>query len=307
MKSKFLRPKDKVAVIAPSGRIFEKDLEDNLQWLQSLDLEPVFGKNLFNDHYNGYHYAGNVEERTADLQWALDDDEIQAIWCARGGYGAVHLLDKINWEKFQRNPKWLIGYSDTTALHGHINAMGIGSIHGITVKKLNCDYTVESFESLEKALFGVPMKYEIAAHPLNRLGKIQGRLVGGNLSLLYSLVGSKSFDFQGETVLFVEDWNENWYHIDRMLTNFKRSGQLAKIKALLVGSFTRMDVAQENPDFHKSFDQTTQQIIHQMMQAYDIPMAFQFPAGHIGDNRALLLGTTVNLEITKNKVTLEFR
>lgn len=306
MKPKFLQAKDKVAIIAPSGRVFEKDLTANLKWLQSLDLDVVLGKNLFENHYQAYHYAGSVAQRLADLQWALDDEEIQAIWCARGGYGAVHLLDHINWEKFKQHPKWLIGYSDVTALHSHINQLNIGSLHAMTVKQLNLEYSPESLLSLKTALMGEVLQYEIAPHPLNRLGHAKGRLIGGNLSLLYSLLGSSSFEIRPGDILFIEDWNENWYHIDRMLTSLKRSGALNALQALLIGSFTQMDTMEDNPNFRMDFDPMTDQLIDQLMKEFHFPMAFQFPAGHIGDNRALILGTEIELNITKNQVTLEF-
>src|SRR5690625_4328493 len=188
-KPDFLKPKDKVAIIAPSGRVFENELQENLNFLQSLDLEIVQGKHLYKTHYDAYHYAGTIQERLKDFQWALDDEEIKAIWMARGGYGAVHLLDLINWEKFKQKPKWIIGYSDITAIHNHINNWDIASLHAITVKRLNCEYTIESFSSFRKALFGEKLKYTIDSHPLNRLGNVKGKVDGGNETLKYSLRG----------------------------------------------------------------------------------------------------------------------
>lgn len=306
VKPRSLKPNDKVAILAPSGRVFESELQANLNFLRKMELHPVFGNYVFEDYFNGYHYAGNPEQRTADLQWALDDDEIKAIWFARGGYGAVQLLDKIDWTKFKQNPKWLIGYSDITALHNPINNWNIQSLHAITVKRLNCAYTQESFESLQTVLIGERLSYEIDSHPLNKVGSVKGKLVGGNLSLLYSLTGS-SAEIQGEDlVLFIEDWNENWYHLDRMLMNLKRSGLLSRINGLLVGSFTRMDIQEENPDFLSEYDATSYQIIHKFMHEFEIPIGFGFPSGHIGDNRALIFGSEVELTITQKKLNLEF-
>lgn len=306
MKPQFLKQNDKIAIVAPSGRIFPEEIEDGLDIINNWGLIPILGKNIFKDHYNGYHYAGTEEERISDFQNALNDDEIKAIWCARGGYGAVRLLDNLNWDKFFKNPKWIIGYSDITAIHNHVNNFGIESIHGITIKRLNTEYNAETFNTLEKTLFGKKLNYEIPAHPLNQKGNAKGKLVGGNLSIIYSLSGSKSFINGDDLILFIEDWNENWYHVDRMMMNLKRSGLLNKIKGLIVGSFTKMDVEAENPEFNSNYDQITYEIIQKIMNEYKIPMAYQFPAGHIGDNRTLIFGRQVSLEVNENSVILNF-
>lgn len=306
MKPQFLKQNDKIAIVAPSGRIFPEEIEDGLDLINNWGYIPILGKNIFKDHYNGYHYAGTDEERISDFQNALNDDEIKAIWCARGGYGAVRLLDNLNWDKFFKNPKWIIGYSDITAIHNHVNNFGIESIHGITIKRLNTEYNAETFNTLEKALFGKKLNYEISAHPLNQKGNAKGKLVGGNLSIIYSLAGSKSFINGDDLILFIEDWNENWYHVDRMMMNLKRSGLLNKIKGLIVGSFTKMDVEAENPEFNSNYDQITYEIIQKIMNEYKIPIAYQFPAGHIGDNRALIFGRQVSLEVNENSVILNF-
>lgn len=306
MRPKFLEPNDKVAVLAPSGRIFKNDIQDNLDLLSSWNLTPVIGNYLFEDYYEGYHYAGSVEQRKYDFQQALDNDEIKAIWCARGGYGAIHLIDQINWDKFLIHPKWIIGYSDITAFHNHLNNLEIETLHAVTLKKLNLSYTKETFDSLRSVLFGEKIAYQLPFHHLNKPGEIGGKLVGGNLSLIYSQTGSLSA-IQGESlILFIEDWNENWYHLDRMLMNLKRSGLLGKIKGLIVGSFTRMDLEEENPDFLSEYDQTSYQLIHKYIEDYNIPVCFGFPAGHIGDNRALIMGSNVNFKVTEQNTTLEF-
>lgn len=306
MKPKFLKPSDKVAIVAPSGRIFREDIQDNFDLLISWGLIPVLGENLFEDYYDGYHYAGTIEQRKSDFQSALDNEDIKAIWCARGGYGAVHLIDKMNWDKFLVNPKWIIGYSDITVFHNHLNNFDVETLHGVTLKKLKLEYKKETFDSLRIALFGGNLNYEIPSHYLNNPGEATGKLVGGNLSLIYSLAGSLSA-IQGENlILFIEDWNENWYHLDRMLMNLKRSGLLGKIKGLIAGSFTRMDIEDENPDFLNEYDETSYQLIHKFIEDYHIPVCFQFPTGHIGDNRALIMGSKINLKVSDRNVTLEF-
>lgn len=306
MKFPVLQPKDKVAIIATSGRVLESELEENIGFLRSMELIPQFGENLFQDHFEGYHYAGTIDQRLSDLQAALDDDQIKAIWFARGGYGAVHLMDQIDWTSFQKNPKWLIGYSDLTVIHNHVNNWNIPTLHAITVKRLNVSYTIESFTSLKSILLEGILRHEIPSHPFNRWGNVKGKLVGGNLSLIYSLMGTPS-EIQGENlILFLEDWNENWYHLDRMLMNLKRSGLLNRIKGLVIGSFTRMDTEDENPNFLSDYDETSYQLIHKFMEDLKIPMCFQFPAGHTGDNRALILGAEIELNITEKYTTLEY-
>ncbi len=306
MKPDFLQAGDKVAIVAPSGRVFKEELQENLEFLKSLGLTPVFGNHLFEDYYNGYQYAGKKEQRLQDFQFALDNEEIKAIWCARGGYGAVQLLDKLNWDKFLQKPKWIIGYSDITAFHNHINNWGVPTLHAVTVKKLNLPYQNETFTTLKTALFGEKLTYQINAHPFNKSGTARGKLVGGNLSIIYSLTGSLSAIKGENLILFIEDWNENWYHLDRMMMNLKRSGLLDSIKGLVVGSFTRMDIENENPEFLSDYDSTSYEIIRQFMENYTIPVCYQFPAGHIGDNRALMMGTEVELNIYKANVNLEF-
>lgn len=297
---------DKIGIVAPSGRVFQKDLHENLKLLSEWDLIPVFGENLFQEFYEGYHYAGNPAQRISDFQKMLCDDEIKAIWFARGGYGAVQLVDQIDWSNFIKNPKWLIGYSDITVFHNHLNNWNIPTLHAVTVKKLNLDYHPETFESLRNVVFGNQLVYEIKPLPFNQPGTTYGKLVGGNLSIIYSLMGSISFPQGDDLILFIEDWNENWYHLNRMLMGLKRTGLLGKIKGMIVGSFTRMDLEEENPEFYSEFDSTSNEIIHKFMKDYKIPVCFGFPAGHIGDNRALILGSDVKLKVEQNCVKLEF-
>ncbi|MFV0304084.1 MAG: LD-carboxypeptidase [Moheibacter sp.] len=306
MKPVDLKKGDKVAIIAPSGRVYDFELDGMLNRIKNWGLTPVLGKHLFCDYNNGYHYAGTSQQRSEDFQWAIDNDEIKAIWCARGGYGAVQIIDLIQWDTFLQNPKWIIGYSDITAFHNHLNNKGIETLHGLTIKQLNVDYTPETFDTLKCILFGQKLNYTIPNHPLNREGKAIGKLVGGNLSIIYSLLGSKSSIQGDDLLLFIEDWNENWYHLDRMLTNVKRNGLFKQIKGLIVGSFTKMDIKEENPNFHANFDLTSNELIHKFIENYDFPVCFQFPAGHIGDNRALILGSQVELNISNTNATLEF-
>lgn len=306
MTPTFLNPNDKISIIAPSGRVFPFELEDGLNLIRQWKLDYKLSSNLYEDFYFGYHYAGTNLQKAEDLQNALDDNETKAIWCARGGYGSAKILDLIDWTNFKKKPKWIIGYSDITAIHNHINNWNIASIHGVTVKRLNVNYSNESFETLRSILYGHPLSYTIDPHPYNQLGHAQGKLVGGNLSIIYSLIGSQSFIHGEDIILFIEDWNENWYHIDRILTNLERNGFLSNIKGLIVGSFTQMDVKDENSEFKNPYDTTTYQIIQNFMLKYNIPVCYQFPAGHTGDNRALIFGENCTLLVNKKNVTLKF-
>lgn len=306
MRPKSVKPNDRIAIVAPSGRIFAEEIKVGIELIKSWRLEPVLGKHLFEDFFLGYHYAGTDKQRTEDLQSALDNDEISVIWFARGGYGAVHLLDKINWTRFIEKPKWLIGYSDITAFHNHLNNFNVQTLHAITIKRLNLKYNPQTFETVKTVIFGKRLNYQIKSHPYNQLGMAKGKLVGGNLSLIYSLMGSDS-EIKGENlILFIEDWCENWYHLDRMLMNLKRAGLFNRISGMIIGNFTRMDIEIENPDFMNEFDPISYEIIHNFMKDYKIPVCFGFPVGHTGDNRALIMGTDIKLEINSNNSNIEF-
>lgn len=306
MKPNFLKSNDTVAIVAPSGRIFPNEIEEGVQMLKSWNLNPQIHPNLFEFYDLGYFYAGTTEQRLEAFQQALDDEKVKAIWCARGGYGAVHLLDKLDWSRFKQNPKWIIGYSDITAFHNHLNNWDIATLHAITTKKLNTTYTSETFDSLRTALLGENLVYEIPSHNFNKIGTSKGKLIGGNLSIIYSLLGSNSAIKGENAILFIEDWNENWYHVDRMMTNLDRNGILAQIKGLIIGSFTKMDVQEENENFDHPYDPMTYKVIQNIVGKYEIPVCYQFPAGHIGDNRALIMGEIVTLSVNEKNVTLEF-
>lgn len=304
----FLKENDKIALVAPSGRLQKYELDSALKYISDWGFEAEFGKNIFKDFYMGYHYAGTDKERAEDFQDALDNPEIKAIWCCRGGYGSVKIIDRLNFDKFLENPKWIIGYSDISIFHNHVNNLGVASIHGITAKKLNgVQYSAKSHESLGKLLKGKFPNYKINAHPLNIAGRVKGKLVGGNLSLIYSQLGSPSEIEGNNLILFIEDWCENWYHVDRMMMNLKRSGLLNRLSGIVVGAFNRMETVGENPEFFENFDPMTYHIIYQYIKPCNIPVAYGFPAGHIGDNRALLLGAEAELDVTENSVNLSFK
>lgn len=240
------------------------------------------------------------------MQEALNNPDLDAIWFARGGYGSVRLIDQLDFTEFIKNPKWLIGYSDITVFHNYLNNLDIPTLHAVTAKKLNADYTSETYESLKQVLLGQPLRYNFKSSSNDLRGTAQGKLVGGNLSMIYSQLGSETMISGDDLILFIEDWQENWYHLDRMLMALKRSGLFNRVKGVIVGSFTKMDTREENPNYESDFDGISNQIIESFVDSLKIPVVFNFPAGHIGDNRALVLGKQVLFEVNKQEVLLEW-
>lgn len=288
---------DKVAIVSTARKISKTELEPALVIIKSWGLEPILGTNLFMENHQ---FSGTTEQRMDDFQNAIDNPEIKAIFCARGGYGTVQLIDSIDFYNFKKKPKWIIGYSDVTVLHNHINKnFGVSTLHA-TMPINYTTNTKEALESLKETLFGALPIYTIEHHELNRSGEAKGELVGGNLSIIYSLTGTSSqLDTKGK-VLFLEDLDEYLYHIDRMMLNLKRSGMLTDLKGLIVGGMSDMK------DNTVLFGKTAQEIIFDTVKEYQYPVCFDFPAGHINDNRTLIMGSEVDLLVGKELTTLEF-
>ena len=285
---------DKISIISTARKIIIEELSPAIKTLESWGLKVVLGVNLFQEDDQ---FSGTVEQRTADLQSMIDDNSIKAILCARGGYGTVQIIDAINFTTLKKNSKWIVGYSDVTVLHSHLNNLGIASLHATMPINFKGN-TNESLLSLKNSLFGNLNNVECKAHPLNRFGKIEGDIVGGNLSILYSLLGSQShIDTEGK-ILFIEDIDEYLYHIDRIMINLKRNRVLGKLKGLIVGGMSDMN------DNAIPFGKTAEQIILKYTKDYDFPVCFGFPAGHLSDNRSIKLGTNSELDISKNGVSL---
>lgn len=292
-----LKKGDKIALISTARKISEAEITPAIQTLNSWGLEVVLGKNLFAIEHQ---FAGTIAQRTSDLQVALDNPEIKAIICARGGYGTVQLIDKIDFSNFIENPKWIIGYSDVTMLHNHIHQnFGIPTLHATMPINFPTN-TTESLHSLKDALFGKELTYSCAYHPLNQLGRAEGVLVGGNLSIIYSLTGTASQINTKNKILFLEDLDEYLYHIDRMMQNLKRAGMLTNLKGLLVGGMSDMN------DNAVPYGKTAQEIIKDAVAEYNYPVAFDFPAGHINDNRTLVFGKSVHLLVEKEQTMLTY-
>lgn len=288
---------DKIGIAAPARKISLEELKSAIELLKNWGLEPIFASNLF---LSDNQYAGTDEERLNGFQELLDDPEIKAIICARGGYGTMRIIDKLDFSQFLLHPKWIAGYSDVTVLHSHINKnFGIETLHGSMPINFSTN-TFEALDSLRKALFGEELSYISGGHNHNMTGKTEGVLTGGNLSILYALSGSDSDIETNGKILFIEDLEEYLYHIDRMMVQLKRSGKLQNLAGLIVGGMNNMN------DNTVPFGKTAYEIISEHIAGYDYPVCFGFPAGHIDDNRALIMGRKVDLEVYENKSEVRF-
>jgi len=291
-----LKKGDTVAILATARKIDEATLQPAIQLLESWGLHVVLGRTIGKEENQ---LAGPDWLRATDFQEMIDNPSIKAIWAAKGGYGTVRIIDRIDFAKFKKKPKWIVGFSDVTVLHSHINNMGIETLHAMMAISAK-SATAEAKESLRKSLFGEPLEYTIPANELNRTGKARGEMVGGNLSVLYSIMGSKSqVDFKGK-ILFIEDLDEYLYHIDRMMMNLKRNGWFDGVKAVVIGGMTEMN------DNDIPWGKDAHAIIQDILKDYKFPVIYGFPAGHIKDNRALILGKTVSIDANANEVTVKF-
>lgn len=282
----FLREGDTVAIISPSGPIKSDSLDFALETLKLWGLNVKIGLHAF-DKYGVF--AGTDENRASDFQAALDDDDVKAILCARGGYGAIRIVESLDFTQFVKHPKWIIGFSDITVFHAKLNSLGIQSLHGAMAKSFP-NISADSLESLHDALFG-NVSYNIlqTQSQYNRIGECRGELVGGNLSMLYSMRGVPfEYDYSGK-ILFVEDLNEYLYHIDRMIQNLKCSGILKDIKGLVVGTMSGMKNGIDE------YSGSIESIILDAVQDYDYPVIFDYPSGHEEFNQAMIFGAEYRL------------
>jgi muramoyltetrapeptide carboxypeptidase len=297
IKPAYLNIGDTVAIVSTARKISLEEISPAIKLLKSWGLKIVIGRTIA---LEDYQFAGNDTQRTTDFQAMLDRKNIQAIWCARGGYGTVRIIDELNFSNFLNNPKWIIGYSDVTVLHSHLHQLGVKTLHAtmpINVSK----NTKLSLSSLKNSLFEAKTTQKTNFTKHNKLGKTEGILVGGNLSILYSLLGSKSSIDTNGKILFIEDLDEYLYHIDRMTIALKRNGYFKNLKGLIVGGMTQMH------DNSIPFGKTAEEIILNAVRDYAFPVCFNFPAGHLEDNRALVLGSEVELEVHTNGTTLTIK
>jgi len=292
----YLQKGDTVAIVSTARKISSDKIIPAIKLLENWGLSVVIGNTIGAEEHQ---FAASDEKRIEDFQQLLNNPNIKAIWCARGGYGTVRLIDKLDFSEFKKHPKWIIGYSDITVLHNHIHNLGIETLHATMPINIE-NNSKQSIETLKKSLFGKNLFYEIPADEKNKLGNATGELVGGNLSVLYSLLGSKSSIKTKGKILFIEDLDEYLYHIDRMMINLKRNGYFSNLKGLIVGGMTNMH------DNEIPFGKTAEEIILDIVSEYNFPVIFDFPAGHFDDNRALILGRKIELNVTPEKAMLKF-
>ena len=295
-----LQKGDQLRIISTARKITIDELQAAKELFESWGLVVSFGKHLFSEDHQ---FAGTKEERLADIQSAIDDPSVKAVVCARGGYGTVQLIDEIDFSRFVKHPKWLVGYSDVTVLHNHINQnLGIETLHATMPINFPKNGENDATKSLKKALFGEQLHYEFEAEPKSILNfeKMQAPIVGGNLSIIYSLTGTNSQISSNGKFLFMEDLDEYLYHVDRMMYNLKRNGYFKHLAGLIIGGMTDMN------DNETPFGETAEEIIKRHIKEYDFPVAFGFPAGHLDDNRTLIFGRRARLEVDKSGTTLTF-
>ena len=299
----YLQKGDTIAIVAPAGILKNRQeaIEKAKNLAESWGLKVVFGKNLFNQNN---HFSGTDDERCEDFQQALDNPNVKAIWAARGGYGSVRVLDKLDFSKFKKHPKWVIGYSDITAFHNHIHNLGFETMHAMMATSLEekPEEIVQTIASFKNALFGEEFEYTVSSSKYNRNTSsepIKGQLIGGNLAILTSMLGSESQMNTENKILFIEEIGEYKYSIDRMLQSLKRAGYFTKVKAVIVGNMS--SIKKNSTKWGSSIEQLILDVVPQ-----DIPIVFDFPAGHEADNRAIIFGRNVTLEVDMENCLLGF-
>ncbi len=292
----YLKSEDTIGITCPAGFITLEEIQPAVQLMQSWGFKIETGKTV---DKRSFTLGGTDEERIADLQDMLDNPNIKAIMCARGGYGAMRIIDALDFHQFKSSPKWVIGFSDITVLHNHINRnYHIATLHSKMCNSFPKDWNLaepiqtETIESIKKALMGEGMLYISPASEFNRFGKVKGELVGGNLNLIASLAGSKSDIQTKNKILFLEDTGEYLYNIDRMFYNLKRSGKLEHLRGLLIGSF-KLKPDEPNEEFGK----TISEIVLEKVKEYNYPLCFDFPVGHQKNNFALKCGVKHELDV----------
>ncbi|MBO4804971.1 MAG: LD-carboxypeptidase [Paludibacteraceae bacterium] len=293
----YLKVGDKVAIVSPAGAVSPDLIDGAAETLRSWGFVPVLGNS--SKGRNG-RFSGSDEERAADLQWALDDPSIRAILCGRGGYGTVRIIDRLDFSSFERNPKWVIGFSDITILHAALANRGFQSVHGVMARALaHTAGNWDAVSALRRCLQGDLLSYQMPSSPLNRDGVAKGTLVGGNLSILYGLRATPYDISPKGKILFIEDISERPYHIDRMMHNLKLSGVLSQISGLLVGEFT--DIEED-----ASFGMTVNEIVADAVSEYGYPVAFNFPVGHGTTNQPVFHGAEVQLTVADGVARLDY-
>jgi len=291
-----LQKGDHIQIVAPAKRIDTSSVQLAKETLENAGFAVSISQYCLGAHH---YFSGTVEERLSDLQSALNNPEVNAILCARGGYGCVQLVDQLDWLAFNANPKWIIGFSDVTVLHQHLQSTKIGSIHGTMPLNFG-DHSSEALTTLISALEGKPYSIEAPNSMYNIEGNATGALIGGNLAIIASLIGTNGQPDFTDSILFIEEVGEPLYSIDRMFYNLKKAGILSKIKGLIVGGMTSMK------DSEIPYGSSLEEIIVAHTKVLNIPVGFKFPAGHIDDNRALVFGASVTLNVNAVSTSVIF-
>ncbi|HEU5054692.1 MAG TPA: LD-carboxypeptidase [Hanamia sp.] len=294
----YLKPGDTIGIVCPAGYLPLEKAQTCIETLTEWGFKVKIGKTLGNQFH---YFSGTDEERTQDLQQMLDDKNIDAILCGRGGYGTGRIIDRLDFSKFAKHPKWIIGFSDITVLHNHLfSNFKIASLHAPMAAAFNDGEAKNKYiESLHAALLGEKADYITSGHPFDHEGKAKGILVGGNLSLLVNLIGTRSAIKTKNRILFIEEVGEYIYAADRMMYQLKRSRMLEDLKGLIIGKFSEMKDA-TNP-----FGQTIEEAIKDLVKDYDFPVCFDFPVSHEKENYALKIGIKYKLNVQKGKVELK--
>lgn len=294
---------DTIGITCPAGHITQEEIEPSITQMKSWGFNVVIGKTV---GARDFTFGGTDQERLEDLQQMLDDPNIKAIMCARGGYGAIRIIDQLDFSSFRSSPKWLIGFSDITILHSHINSIyRVATIHSKMCNSFPSDWAkaepiqIETINSIQRALKGEKMTYTTPYNTNNRMGKASGELIGGNLRCIENLAGSDSEIETDGKILFVEDTGEYLYSIDRMFYNLKRSGKLDKLRGLIIGGF-KVKVDTDND----GFSNTLEQIVLNKIAGFDFPVCFDFPVGHQRANFALKCGVKHQLEVWESGTKL---
>jgi muramoyltetrapeptide carboxypeptidase len=294
----YLKPGDTIGIVCPAGYMPLEKAQVCIDTLQQWGYTVKTGLTLGSTSEN--YFSGTDEERLTDFQEMLDDDSVHAVLCGRGGYGVGRIIEQIDFKKFKRNPKWVIGFSDITVLHSHINTnLGISTLHAPMAAAFNDGGAESEFVlSLKNALEGKKISYHCARHEFNRLGKAKGELTGGNLALLAHMVGTSSDINTRRKIFFLEDTGEQLYNIDRMFYQLKRSGKLTGLAGLIIGKFS------DNKNTDRPFGQTAYEIIRDAVKEYNYPVCFDFPVGHEKENYALKTGEFYKLRVDLDETTL---
>ena len=291
-----LKKGDTIGILSTARKINADALQFTINLIESWGLNVVLGSSIGLEHHQ---FAGTAEQRLANFQEFLDDDRIDAILCARGGYGTMQIIDQIQWDHFLKNPKWICGFSDVTVLHSHLSAMGVASIHSSMPSLFPSEIDHETLHSMRRALMGEKNEIHFSKSEFNKFGNAEGLLVGGNLSLIYALQGSDSdIDTNGK-ILFLEDLDEYLYHIDRMMISLDRAGKLKGLKGLLIGGMTAMK------DHEIPFGSSVEEIILAACKPYNFPVYFNFPAGHLAFNFALKFNCPAKIEVKENEILFQ--